>query len=125
MGFDNARVVLGQRLNLSTIIAIFTILGTIWGVVSYVDGRYVKTSQYERDMAILRSSEEAFRADIQHVLHKETLTLRKTIISDALFELDFKRRSAAKEWTALDEAKYQRYLREYGEVDGKLTSLRR
>jgi len=122
MPIEKVRGYLDPKAHLDKWIAILTMIGMCWGGLSFIDSRYVRASDYTQDMAELKRSTDLFRADIRTALYAETTNLRKGIVGDILFDLDFKRRSNPKEWTALDEARYQKYLREYAELEQKLST---
>lgn len=124
MPITRVKTYLNPKEHLDKWIAILTLVGLCWGGITFVDGRYVKADEYVNEIKALRASRDSLRQSVRLTLIVETGNLRKTIISDALFELDFKKRSTPKEWTALDDAKYQRYLREYAEVEQKLQAAR-
>lgn len=113
---------LDPKVHMDRWIALFTIVGMCWTGLSFIDSRYVRAEEYVTTMTELRKNRDLFRQDIRTTLFVETTTLRKQIVGDALFELEFKRKSSPKEWTALDEARYQRSLREYQDLEQKIAA---
>jgi len=82
--------------------AIITLVGALFAL----DARYAHAADVEKD-----------KQKIEQVIEQTTLKLRKQMIEDKLFELDFKREQAPeRRLTPIEAAQAARYKRELDEI---------
>lgn len=100
-------------------IGTITFVGAILGAFLTVDARYVLAADFDK---FQQGNQRELARQTQEI-QKQGIVLRKQLLEDRVFELDTKK--SQERLSPIEEAQYNRYMRQLNELDSSLHQLDR